>query len=69
VVNPSSVILSGRMMLEHMGWKEAAELIGTGIGRTIRERYVTYDFERLLEGAEKVSTSDFAERIVKNMSP
>jgi len=68
VVNPSSVILSGRMMLEYMGWKEAADLIGKGIGKTIQEKRVTYDFARLMEGATKVSTSAFGERIIHNMT-
>ena len=68
VVNPSSIILSGRMMLEYMGWKEAADLIGKGIGKTIQEKRVTYDFARLMEGATKVSTSAFGERIIHNMT-
>lgn len=68
VVNPSSVILSGRMMLEYMGWKEAADLIGKGIAKTIQEKRVTYDFARLMEGATKVSTSAFGERIIHNMT-
>lgn len=68
VVNPSSVILSGRMMLEYMGWKEAADLIGKGIGKTIQEKRVTYDFARLMDGATKVSTSAFGDRIIHNMT-
>jgi len=68
VVNPSSVILSGRMMLEYIGWKEAADLIGIGIGKTIQEKKVTYDFARLMDGATKVSTSAFGDRIIHNMT-
>jgi isocitrate dehydrogenase len=68
VVNPSSVILSGRMMLEYMGWTEAAGLIRLGIGKAIQEKVVTYDFARLLDGATEVSTSDFGSRIIHHMS-
>jgi isocitrate dehydrogenase len=68
VVNPSSVILSGRMMLEYMGWKEAADLIRKAIGKTIKEKNVTYDFARLMDGAKKVSTSEFGDRIIHNMT-
>jgi isocitrate dehydrogenase len=57
------------MMLEYMGWTEAADLIRRGIGRSIQEKVVTYDFARLLEGATEVSTSDFGNRIIHNMSP
>ena len=53
-VNPSSVILSGVMMLEHLGWSEAAELIETGISRAIAAKTVTYDFHRLMDGATLV---------------
>ena len=67
VVNPSSVILSGRMMLEYMGWREAADLIERGIEGSIDEKYVTYDFARLMDGATKVSTSEFADHIIRNM--
>jgi len=66
-INPSSVILSGKMMLDYMGWTEAADLIVQGIERTIEEKRVTYDLERQMEGATKVSTMDFAEAIVENM--
>ncbi len=68
VVNPSSVILSGIMMLEYMGWDEAAKLIRKGIRKTIQEKFVTYDFARLMDGATKVSTSAFGDRIIYNMS-
>lgn len=67
VINPSSVILSGKMMLEYIGWTEAADLIEKGISQSIKNKTVTYDFHRLMEGATKVSTLDFAEKIVENM--
>jgi len=67
VVNPGSVILSGEMMLRYMGWTEAADLIVRGLNGAIRQKTVTYDFERLMEGATKVSTSEFGEQIVRNM--
>jgi isocitrate dehydrogenase len=66
-VNPSSVILSGVMMFEYMGWNEAAGLIIDGIVRTIDQKRVTYDLERLMEGATKVKTSEFADAIIENM--
>ena len=67
VVNPSSVILSGIMMLEYLGWTEAADMIRTAIKRTIAEKSVTYDFARLMDGATKVSTSAFGDRIIANL--
>ena len=67
VVNPSSLILSGVMMLEHMGWEEAADLIVDGIEKTIQSKTVTYDFHRLMDDATKVSCSGFAEAIISNM--
>ena len=67
VINPSSVILSGVMMLEHMGWQEAADLIIEGIVKTIAQKRVTYDLERLMEGATKVKTSEYASAIIENM--
>ncbi|MCC7176200.1 MAG: isocitrate dehydrogenase (NADP(+)) [Bryobacterales bacterium] len=67
VINPSSVILSGVMMFQFMGWKEAAGLIERGITETIRQKRVTYDLHRLMEGAVKVKTSEFAAAIVENM--
>ncbi len=67
VVNPGSVILSGVMMLEHLGWQEAAELIVRGLERSIAARTVTYDFHRLMEGATKVKCSEFGERVIGNM--
>ena len=67
MVNPSSVILSGVMMLEHMGWQEAADLITKGIKGAINDKTVTYDFHRLMDGATKVSCSGFGEAIIANM--
>lgn len=67
VVNPSSVILSGKMMLEYLGWKEAADLIWKGMSETIAQRFVTYDFARLMDHAVKVSTSEFGDKIIQNM--
>ncbi|RKU32274.1 NADP-dependent isocitrate dehydrogenase [Candidatus Poribacteria bacterium] len=66
VVNPSSLILSAVMMLEHIGWQEAAALIITGLERTILQKRVTYDLERLMEGATKVRTSEFGAAIIEN---
>jgi isocitrate dehydrogenase len=66
-VNPSSLTLSGVMMLEHLGWTEAAELIVKGIERCITDKIVTYDFERLMDGATKVSCSGFAKAVVERM--
>ena len=67
-VNPSSVILSGVMMLEYMGWQEAADLIVNGIKGAIGQKRVTYDFHRLMEGATKLKCSEFGDEIVANMS-
>jgi isocitrate dehydrogenase len=67
MVNPGSVILSGEMMLRYMGWNEAADLIITGLEGAIRQKTVTYDFERLMEGATKVSCSEFGRKIIENM--
>ena len=67
-VNPSSLILSGVMMLDFLGWHEAARLIEAGIQKTIEQKKVTYDFHRLLESATKVKCSEFATHIVENMS-
>lgn len=66
-VNPTSLILSSAMMLEHIGWKEAAALIIGGIERTIQSRIVTYDLARQMENATEVSCSKYAEAICKNM--
>jgi isocitrate dehydrogenase len=66
-VNPGSVILSGEMMLRYLGWKEAADLILSALGKTILSKVVTYDFARLMEGAKEVKCSEFGEAIVRNM--
>ena len=67
VINPGSVILSGVMLFEFIGWKEAARLIETSMEKTILQKFVTYDFERQTAGATKVGTSEFATRIIGNM--
>src|SRR3954452_19490566 len=67
VINPGSVILSGVMMFRHLGWMEAADLIEQSIERTIEQKKVTYDFERLMPGATKVKTSEFASYMIENM--
>ena len=66
VINPSSVILSGVMMFRYLGWHEAADLIESGIDRAIRQKTVTYDLARQMEGATEVKTSEFANHIIKN---
>jgi isocitrate dehydrogenase len=66
-INPGSLILSGVMMLEHMHWDEAANNLVRGMERTIANKTVTYDLERQMQGARLVSTSGFAEEIVRNM--
>ncbi|CAM4207787.1 isocitrate dehydrogenase [Bacillus manliponensis] len=66
-VNPSSVLLSGVLMLEHMGWNEAAKLIMDSIEKTIASKVVTYDFARLMEGATEVKCSEFANALINNM--
>jgi isocitrate dehydrogenase len=67
-VNPGSLILSGCMMLRWLGWVEAADAVETALGRTIEQKRVTYDLERLMEGATLLKTSEFAEAIVANIS-
>jgi isocitrate dehydrogenase len=67
VINPCSVMLSGAMMFEFMGWGEAAKLIEDGIAKTIQQKKVTYDLERLMTGATKLGTSAFASAIIENM--
>jgi len=67
MINPGSVILSGVMMLEFLGWKEAAKLIEIALEKTIVQKTVTYDFARQLDGATKVGTSEFATKIIANM--
>jgi isocitrate dehydrogenase len=67
VVNPSSVILSGEMMFRHLGWDEAADLILKAMDTTVAQKRVTYDFHRLMEGAEKLKTSEFGDALIENM--
>ena len=67
VINPGSLILSGVMMLDFIGWKEAAKLIEAALEKTILQKFVTYDFARQTDGATKVGTSEFATRIIGNM--
>ena len=66
-VNPGSLILSGQMMLDHLGWKEAAERVDRGIERTIEQKIVTYDLARQMEGAREVRCSEFASAIIENL--
>jgi isocitrate dehydrogenase len=66
-VNPGSVILSGEMMFRYLGWPEAADLIISSLQKTIAQKRVTYDFERMMEGATLVSCSGFGEAMVENM--
>ena len=68
VINPSSVILSGAMMFRFMGWEDVADRIEAGIKQTIRNKTVTYDLHRQMEGAKKLKTSEFASEIVNNMA-
>ena len=66
-VNPGSVVLSGVMMLEHLGWQEAANMIVKALEKTIDQKVVTYDFARLMEGAKEVKCSEFATAMIGNM--
>ena len=66
-VNPGSVILSGELMLRRLGWTEAADLIIKGLEGAISDKVVTYDFERQMEGATKVKTSEFADAMIERM--
>ncbi|MBU8879678.1 NADP-dependent isocitrate dehydrogenase [Bacillus sp. FJAT-29790] len=66
-VNPSSVILSGVLMLEHLGWNEAANMIVKSMEKSIASKVVTYDFARLMEGATEVKCSEFGDELIKNM--
>jgi isocitrate dehydrogenase len=66
-VNPTSLILSGAMMLEYMGWKEAADTVVSAIQTTIKQGTVTYDLARQMQGAKEVKCSDFARAVVANM--
>jgi isocitrate dehydrogenase len=67
VINPSSVILSGVMMFDHMGWREVGQKIIDALTKTIQQKRVTYDLERQMEGATKLKTSQFASAIIENM--
>jgi len=67
-VNPGSLILSGVMMLQYLGWKEAADAIDSGLAKTIQQRRVTYDLERQMDGAVVLKTSEFASAIIENMN-
>jgi isocitrate dehydrogenase len=67
MINPGSLILSGVMMLRHMKWWEAADAIERGIAKTIQQKRVTYDLERQMQGATKLSTSEFGKAIVDNI--
>jgi isocitrate dehydrogenase len=66
-VNPGSIILSGVLMFRFMTWKETADLIEEALQKTIAQKRVTYDFHRLMEGATKLKTSEFATAIIENM--
>jgi isocitrate dehydrogenase len=66
-INPGSVILSGVMMLEHMGWDDAAKLIVSGMTKAIAQKTVTYDFARQMPGAKEVKCSEFGTAIIENM--
>src|ERR1700689_4620972 len=66
-VNPGSVILSGEMMLRHMGWTEAAQLVLNGMNGAIASKKVTYDFARLMEGATEIKCSAFGDNIISHM--
>ncbi|CEA00715.1 Isocitrate dehydrogenase [NADP] [Jeotgalicoccus saudimassiliensis] len=66
-VNPSSVLLSGVLMLEHLGWQEAADLVNGAIENTISKKVVTYDFARLMDGATEVKCSEFGDALIENM--
>jgi isocitrate dehydrogenase len=66
-VNPTAMILSGRIMLEYLGWADASQLVYDAIEETISSKQVTYDIERQIEGGEKLATSEFAETVVENI--
>ena len=67
VINPAAVMLAGVMMFDFLGWKDVAERVEQGIARTIQQKKVTYDLERMMEGATKLKTSEFATQIIANM--
>lgn len=66
-VNPSSIILSAEMMLRHMGWVEAADLVNKGVAGAIASGKVTYDFARLIDGATELNCSEFGDNIIEHM--
>jgi isocitrate dehydrogenase len=66
-VNPGSVILSGEMMLRHLGWNEAADLVIKGLDAAITQKTVTYDFARMMDGAKLLKCSEFGDAIIQNM--
>jgi isocitrate dehydrogenase len=68
MVNPSSIILSGAMMFEYLGWTEVSQLIEKAVESAIASKRVTFDFHRLMENAELLSTSEFGDEIIKNMN-
>jgi len=68
-VNPGSLVLSAEMMLRHLGWTAAADLIVRGMSGAIQAKAVTYDFARLMDGAREVSCSGFGEELVRHMGP
>jgi isocitrate dehydrogenase len=68
VINPGSVILSAVMMLDYLGWKEAAKMIEDSVAKTIQQKKVTYDLERLMPGSTKLKTSEFADAIISNFA-
>jgi isocitrate dehydrogenase len=68
VVNPGSVILSGVMMFEYLGWQEAADLIVHGLEKAIAAKTVTYDFARQMEGAKKIKCGEFGDQIIAQMN-
>jgi isocitrate dehydrogenase len=67
MANPSAMILSGRLMFDYMGWKDAADLIGDAVEETISSGKVTYDLHRQIEGGEKLATSEYADAVVENI--
>jgi isocitrate dehydrogenase len=66
-VNPGSLLFSGVMMLEYIGWREAADVISEAYPRVVQNKIVTYDFARLMDGAKEVSTSGFADALIKEI--
>jgi isocitrate dehydrogenase len=66
-VNPGSLLLSGVMMLDYIGWSEAARAVEDAYGRTVADKIVTYDFARQMEGAQEVSTSEFASEVIARL--